>query len=62
MTAQRTYDIDDQVQIIVGGPHENFLRIATVGRVQENGDLVLYFGDQDEDEWVYSPNEVRELT
>ena len=54
-----SYSPGDQVQIIVGGPHENLLEIATVNRVQDDGDLVVYLGDQDEDEFVYSPNEVR---
>lgn len=48
----------DRVKIIVGGPHENCLRTATINRIQEDGDLVVYFGDQDEDEFVYSPYEV----
>lgn len=52
------YDPGDEVEILVGGPHENRGRIATVNRVQDNGDVVIYFGDQDEDEWVYSPNEL----
>lgn len=50
--------VDDRVQILVGGPHENYGRIATVGRIQEGGQVVVYFGDQDEDEWVYSPSEL----
>ncbi|AEL20166.1 hypothetical protein PBI_RUFUS_64 [Mycobacterium phage Rufus] len=53
------YKTDDRVRILVGGPPENLGRIATVSYLLESGDLVLYFGDQDEDEWgVYSPNEV----
>lgn len=50
--------VDDRVQILVGGPHENYGRIATVGYIQENGQVVVYFGDQDEDEWVYAPSEL----
>jgi hypothetical protein len=53
------YRVGDRVRIVVGGPHENFGRYATVGRVQPNGDVWIYFGDQDEDEWVYSPNELK---
>lgn len=48
----------DRVRILVGGPHENRDRIATVSYIQGNGDAVIYFGDQDEDEFVYSPNEL----
>lgn len=55
------YEVDDKVRILVGGPHENLGRTATVGRIQDNGDVVIYFGDQDEDEWVYSPNELTKL-
>jgi len=55
------YQPGDKVQILVGGPHENYLRTATVNRVQENGDVVVYFGDRDEDEWVYSPNELKKV-
>lgn len=51
----------DHVEILVGGPHEHIGRTATVNNVQYNGDLVVYFGDQDEDEWVYSPGEVRKV-
>ncbi len=51
-------NIGDRVRILVGGPHENRGRIATVGRIQHDGDVVIYFGDQDEDEWVYSRNEL----
>jgi hypothetical protein len=55
----------DRVRIMVGGPHENYLRTATVGRIQDSalgGKLVvIYFGDQDEDEWVYSPGELFKL-
>lgn len=29
-----TFEVGDQVRILVGGPHENYLRIATVGRIQ----------------------------
>lgn len=58
MTKQGEYEPGDRVKIIVGGPCENYLRAATVNRVQDNGDVVVYFGDQDEDEWVYSPNEL----
>lgn len=60
------YKVDDRVQILVGGPHENLGRTATVGRIQDNGLggklVVVYFGDQDEDEWVYSPNELSLLS
>jgi hypothetical protein len=52
------YEAGDQVEILVGGPHENLGRTATVSYLQSNGDVVIYFGDQDEDEWVYSPNEL----
>lgn len=55
------YEPGDQVRILVGGPHENLLQIATVNRVQDNGDIVLYLGDQDEDEFVYSPEEVEKI-
>jgi hypothetical protein len=55
---KRRYEAGDQVQILVGGPHENYGRFATVGRIQDDGDVVIYFGDQDEDEWVYSPGEL----
>jgi hypothetical protein len=48
----------DRVKILVGGPHEFFGRYATVGRIQHDGEVVIYFGDQDEDEWVYSPSEL----
>lgn len=51
----------DHVEILVGGPHAHIGRTATVNNVQYNGDLVVYFGDQDEDEWVYSPGEVRKV-
>jgi hypothetical protein len=61
MSDAQQFKVDDRVQILVGGPHENYLRFATVGRIQENGDVVIYFGDQDEDEWVYSPNELDKL-
>jgi hypothetical protein len=55
--------VGDQVKILVGEPSENFGRIATVGDIyKHNGDVVVYFGDQDEDQWVYSPNELRKLT
>ena len=54
------FKVGSEVQIVVGGPHENYLRIATVGSVYENGDMSIYFGDQDEDEWVYSPGELRD--
>lgn len=56
------YKVGDQVRVLAGGPHENYLRTATVGRIQHDGDVVIYFGDQDEDEWVYSPNELAHLT
>lgn len=56
------YEPGDRVRIMVGGPHENYLRTATVSRVQSDGDVVIYFGDQDEDEWVYSPNELVRVT
>lgn len=56
--AMSGYEPGDRVQIMVGGPHENLWRIATVNRVQDDGDVVVYFGDQDEDEWVYSPHEL----
>lgn len=53
------YKVGDQVQILVGGPHENYGRVATVGHIQSDGeDVWIYFGDQDEDEWVYSPDEL----
>jgi hypothetical protein len=55
------FKVGDQVKILVGGPHENCGRIATVGRIQENGDAVIYFDDQDEDEWIYSPNELAKV-
>jgi hypothetical protein len=55
------YNPGDRVQIIVGGPSENYGRTATVSRSYANGDLVIYFGDQDEDEWVYSPGELVKL-
>jgi hypothetical protein len=51
----------DQVRILVGGPHENRDRIATVSRSCYGGGLVIYFGDQDEDEWVYYPDELEKL-
>lgn len=44
-----------RVKILVGA-HRG--RVATVNRVQDNGEIVIYFGDQDEDEWVYDPDEV----
>lgn len=49
----------DRVEIIAGWPHENMHRIATLSYRQSDGDWVVYFGDQDEDEWVYSPHELR---
>jgi hypothetical protein len=52
------FKIDDWVRILDVYPHENCGRIATVGRIQENGDVVVYFGDQDEDEWVYASSEL----
>lgn len=55
-------EVDDQVRILVGGPHENFGRIARVSRIQEDGDVVIYLGDQDETEWVYSPGELEKIT
>ena len=55
----KEYEPGDQVQIVVGGPHENYLRFATVNRVQRDGGVVIYFDDQDEEEWVYSPGELR---
>ena len=58
---QPEYKVGDRVRILVGGPHENCGRDATVGRIQHNGDVVIYFGDQDEDEWVYSPEELAAL-
>ncbi|AER47919.1 hypothetical protein COURTHOUSE_68 [Mycobacterium phage Courthouse] len=51
----------DKVMILVGGPPENLGRIATASYVQHNGDWVIYFGDQDEDEWVYSPCELKKV-
>ena len=59
--SETEFNPGDSVRIVVGGPHENYLREATVNRVQHDGDVVLYFGDQDEDEWVYSPNELVKL-
>lgn len=55
------FEVDDRVRILVGGPHENLARLATVGRIQEDGEVIIYFGDQDEDEWVYSPGELEKL-
>jgi hypothetical protein len=55
------YEPGDQVRILVGGPHDNLLKEATVNRVQEDGDVVVYLGDRDEDEWVYSPHEIEPL-
>lgn len=59
-----SYNSGDKVKIIVGGPHEHIDREATLsypytGGVE--GDWVLYFGDQDEDEFVYSENEFEKL-
>lgn len=54
--SDKEYAVDDRVRILVGGPHEHFGRYATVGRIQPNGDVWIYFGDQDE--WVYSPSEL----
>jgi hypothetical protein len=56
------YKVGDQVEILVGGPHENRGRTATVSHIQLNGDVIIYFGDQDEDEWVYSPGELALVT
>lgn len=61
MSTQHELEKDDQVQILAGGPHDHIGRIATVSYFQENGDVVLYFGDQDEDEFVYSPNEITKV-
>lgn len=55
------YAPGDRVKIIVGGPHENYLRSATVSGVQENGEVIVYFSDQDEDEWLYAPSELFKL-
>lgn len=56
------YKPGDQVKILTGGPHENMGRTATVSRIyNHSGDLVIYFGDQDEDEWVYAPDELERL-
>jgi len=52
----------DQVEILFGGPHEHLGRKATVSRIARDGDLVIYFGDQDEDEWIYGPEELEKLT
>ncbi|ACH62464.1 hypothetical protein MOMOMIXON_6 [Mycobacterium phage MoMoMixon] len=52
----------DKVRILVGGPHENLGQIATVSNVYEDGQVVVYLGDQDEDEWVYSPHELENVT
>jgi hypothetical protein len=62
MSKNQEFEKDDQVQILVGGPHENYGRLATVSRIQDDGDVVIYFGDQDEDEWVYSPNELTKVS
>jgi hypothetical protein len=62
MSKSDEYQPGDRAKIIVGGPHENYLRTATVNRVQDNGEVVVYLGDQDEDEWVYSPNELEKLS
>jgi len=51
----------DRVRILVGGPHENLGQIATVGYIQEGGTVVVYLGDQDEDEWVYARSELEKL-
>jgi hypothetical protein len=56
------YEPGDRVEILVGGPHEHFGLHATVSRIARDGDLVIYFGDQDEDEWIYGPEEVAKLT
>jgi hypothetical protein len=58
MSTQREFDKGDQVQILIGGPHDHIGRIATVSRIQHDGGVVIYFGDQDEDEWVYLPHEL----
>ena len=58
----KQYEPGDRVKIILDAPHENYLRTATVNSVLHDGDVVVYFGDQDEDEWVYSPFEIEPLT
>jgi hypothetical protein len=56
-----TFEVGDKVKILVGDPDENLGRIATVGRVQEDDGVVIYFGDQDEEEWVYGPNSLEKI-
>lgn len=56
----RPFEAGDQVEILVGGPHENQGRIATVAGEYRNGDLGLRFSG-DREEWIYSPHEVRRL-
>lgn len=57
------YKPGDQVRILVGGPHENMGRIATVNQILEhNGNVVVYLDDNDEDEWVYAPGELSLLS
>lgn len=56
------YKSGDQVLILVGGPHENFGRIATVSCYRPHTKTVtLYFGDRDEDEYIYGVEEVRKV-
>lgn len=54
----------DRVKILSGGPHEHFGRTATLSYTSPTNptDWVLYFGDNDEDEWVYSPYEFEVIT
>ena len=55
------FSVGDRVRILTGGPSEHIGRVVTVGRVWEGGDVWVYFGDQDEDERVYSPHEVEKV-
>lgn len=51
----KQYEPGDQVRIIGGDWRENYLKTATVSSVLHGGDVAVYFGDQNRDEWVYSP-------
>jgi hypothetical protein len=48
----------DQVKILAD---EHVGQVATVNGVQHDGQVVVYFGDQDEDEWVYDPQDLEHV-
>lgn len=45
--------VDDRVRIVVTNVPEHLGRVATIGSVLSHGWVILYFGDQDEDDYMY---------